>query len=74
MRYKVFGYVLWKVGNRFLRPRYEILGFVVWNGGKWYLRRRFGEKPRKIAAAGVVGVALATGVAMAARQVRSSSS
>ena len=75
MRYKILGYLVWRASKRFfLRPHYELVGFMVWNGGKWYLRRRFGETPRKIVAAGVVGVALATGVALAARQARSSDS
>ena len=74
MRYKILGYLVWRAGKRFVRPHYELVGFVVWNGGKWYLRRRFGGTPRKLAAAGVVGVALATGVALAARQARSGDS
>jgi hypothetical protein len=33
---------------------YQVLGFVVWKGAKWYLRRRYGEAPRRIAAATAV--------------------
>jgi hypothetical protein len=46
---------------------YKVLGFAVWNGGKWYLRRRYGDKPRKLFAAAVIGVAL-TGAAVAQRR------
>jgi predicted PurR-regulated permease PerM len=51
---------------------YKILGFAVWKGVKWLVRVRFGDKPRKIAAATVVLAALATGAVLAARQTRSS--
>ncbi len=53
---------------------YKLLGFAVWKGAKWYLRRRYGDKPRKIAAAGVVGVAIAAGVVIAGRQARADES
>ena len=74
MWFKILGFVVWRASKRFVPSNYELVGFVVWNGGKWYLRRRFGGTPRKLAAAGVVGVALATGVALAARQARSGDS
>ncbi len=74
MRYKILGYLVWRSSKRFMRAHYELVGFVVWNGGKWYLRRRFADAPRKLAAAGVVGIALAIGVALAARQARSNDS
>ena len=50
---------------------YKLLGFAVWHGAKWYLRRRYGDKPRKLLAGAVVGGAVLTGAAMAARQGRS---
>jgi hypothetical protein len=41
------------------RLGYQALGFAVWTGGRWYLRRRYGNAPRKVAAAGLVAVVLA---------------
>ena len=41
------------------RLGYQALGFAVWKGAKWYLRRRYGDAPRKIAAAGVVALVIA---------------
>jgi MYXO-CTERM domain-containing protein len=38
---------------------YQALGFAVWKGAKWYLRRRYGDKPRKLAAAGLAALGLA---------------
>lgn len=45
---------------------YTILGFLVWKGGKLYLRRRYGDKPRKIAVAGLLVLGL--GAAFAAQR------
>ena len=50
---------------------YKILGYVVWNGAKWYLSRRYGRNKR-LAAAGVVGLAV-VGLAVASSR-RSGSS
>jgi hypothetical protein len=47
---------------------YKILGYAVWRGAKWYLRRRYGDRPRKVLAGTVVGLALAAGAVAAARQ------
>ena len=41
------------------RLGYQVLGYAVWNGAKWYLRRRYGAIPRKVAAAGLVGLVIA---------------
>ncbi|MFL5819841.1 MAG: hypothetical protein ACJ76S_04070 [Solirubrobacteraceae bacterium] len=41
--------------NRF---GYQVLGFVVWKGARWYLRRRYGDAPRKVAAATAVVLVL----------------
>jgi hypothetical protein len=41
------------------RVGYQALGFAVWKGAKWYVRRRFGEKPRKVAAGGLLVLVLA---------------
>lgn len=38
---------------------YQVLGFVVWKGGRWYLRRRYGDTPRKLAIAALLGLVLA---------------
>ena len=38
---------------------YQALGYAVWTGAKWYLRRRYGDKPRKVAAGGLVAVVVA---------------
>ena len=40
------------------RLGYQVLGFVVWNGAKWYVRRRYGDTPRRVAAATAVVVIL----------------
>jgi len=37
---------------------YQALGFAVWKGAKWYLRRRYGDTPRRVAAATAVVVVL----------------
>jgi hypothetical protein len=47
--------------------RYKVLGFAVWQGARWYLRRRYQGLPRKVAIAGVAGLAVAGGVAVALR-------
>jgi hypothetical protein len=49
---------------------YKILGYAVWHGAKWYLRRRVGGSA-KVAAAGLVGVAV---VALAVAGTRRASS
>jgi len=41
------------------RAGYQVLGFAVWKGGKWYLHRRYGDKPRKLALAALLGLVLA---------------
>jgi len=46
---------------------YKLLGFAVWQGARWYLRRRFPGMQRKLAIAGVAGLAVAGGVAVALR-------
>ena len=38
---------------------YQALGFVVWKGGTWYVRRRYGDTPRKLALAALLGLVLA---------------
>jgi hypothetical protein len=38
---------------------YQVLGFAVWKGGKWYLRRRYGDTPRRLALAVLLGMVLA---------------
>ena len=48
---------------------YKLLGYVVWQGGKWYVRRRVDLAPRKLALAGVAGVALAGGLVVAQRRI-----
>jgi len=40
------------------RLGYQALGFAVWKGARWYLRRRYGEAPRRIAAATAVVLVL----------------
>ena len=40
------------------RLGYQVLGFAVWKGAKWYLRRRYGDTPRRVAAATAVVVVL----------------
>jgi hypothetical protein len=47
---------------------YQALGFAVWTGAKWYLRRRYGDKPKKIAAGGLLAVLLAV-LLLAGRRV-----
>jgi hypothetical protein len=47
---------------------YKLLGFVVWQGARWYLRRRYPNLPRKLAIAGIGGVALAGGAAVLLRR------
>jgi hypothetical protein len=49
------------------KPGYTVLGFAVWQGGKLYLRRRYGDKPRNIAAAGLIVIALAVLIAAGRR-------
>lgn len=41
------------------KPGYSFLGYAVWQGAKLYIRRRYGDKPRNIAAGGLIVVALA---------------
>lgn len=41
------------------RTGYQVLGFAVWKGGKWYLHRRYGDRPRKLALAVLLALALA---------------
>jgi hypothetical protein len=45
------------------RLGYQALGFTVWRGARLYLRRRYGDRPRKVAAALLLVGALATIVA-----------
>lgn len=54
------------------RSGYQILGFLVWHGARWYLRRRYGRfvPSRRVAAAGLVGAAVA---AIAVAQTRDGS-
>ena len=42
--------------------QYRALGFIVWKGAKWFLRRKLGGAPMKVAAGGVVGLALGAGL------------
>jgi hypothetical protein len=51
---------------------YKILGYAVWHGAKWYLNRRFARSQR-LAAAGVVGVAIVALVVAGGRRASSSS-
>jgi hypothetical protein len=53
--------------------RYKVVGYVVWRGASWYLHRRFGGLGRKLAIAGGVGLALASGAAVFAATKRSKS-
>jgi hypothetical protein len=48
----------------------KILGKAVWKGGKWYIRRRYGprSRSRRVAAAGIVGVAVAALVVAGSRR------
>ncbi len=39
--------------------QYRALGFIVWKGATWYVRRKYGGAPKKVAAGGVVALALA---------------
>jgi hypothetical protein len=50
------------------RLGYQVLGFAVWNGGKWYLRRRYGDTPRRVAAATAV-VVVVLGLALGGRRL-----
>ena len=48
---------------------YKILGYAVWHGSKWYVKRRYGGGGgRRVAALGVVGVAVAALAAVGARR------
>jgi hypothetical protein len=38
------------------RLGFQLLGYVVWSAGKRYLRRRYGDTPRKLAAATAVAL------------------
>jgi hypothetical protein len=51
--------------------KYKVLGFAVWNGARWYLRRRYGDRSRKVLAAGIVA-AVAAGAAVAQRRASDS--
>jgi hypothetical protein len=46
---------------------YKLLGFVVWQGARRYMRRKYPRLPRNLAIAGVAGLAVAGGVAVALR-------
>jgi hypothetical protein len=46
---------------------YKLLGFAVWQGARWYVRRRHPTLPRNLAIAGVAGLAIVGGVAVALR-------
>ena len=50
---------------------YKVLGFLVWRGAKWYLRRSYGHlvPSRKVAAAGLVGAAVAGLLLVGRRQL-----
>jgi hypothetical protein len=50
------------------RLGYQVLGFAVWKGAKWYLRRRYGDTPRKVAAATAV-VILVLGLLLGGRRL-----
>ena len=50
---------------------YKILGFAIWNGAKWYLKGRYGRNKR-LAAAGIVGLAV-VGLAVASSRRAASS-
>lgn len=56
------------------RSGYQLLGFAVWHGGKWYLKRRYGwlVPSRRVAAAGIVGAAIAAIIVADARRDASS--
>ena len=49
---------------------YKVLGYAVWNGGLWFLRRRYGRlmPSRRVAAVGVVGLAVAALAVVATRR------
>jgi hypothetical protein len=47
---------------------YKLLGFAVWQGSKWYLRRRARGARRKVAIAGIAGIAVAVGLGVLAAQ------
>lgn len=49
---------------------YKLLGMAVWKGAKLFLRRRYGDKPRKVLAGGLVAFAL-VGLLMAGRRAAS---
>ncbi|MGZ4174313.1 MAG: hypothetical protein ACXVQR_07535 [Solirubrobacteraceae bacterium] len=50
---------------------YKLLGFAVWQGSKLYRsRRRHGRAPRKLLAAGIVGLVIA-GAVVVQRQASS---
>jgi hypothetical protein len=51
---------------------YKILGYLVWNGGKVYMRQRYGGGSRRLAAAGIVGLAVAALVVGGTRKASSS--
>jgi hypothetical protein len=48
---------------------YKILGYAVWNGGKFYVKQRYGSGggAKRLAALGIVGVAIAALVVKGAR-------
>ena len=58
-------------GSIFVEMKYKVVGFAVWNGARWYLRRRYGDKSRKLFAAGVVAAVVA-GTAFAQRRASGS--
>ena len=49
---------------------YKILGFVVWQGGKWFVRRKVDSalSGRRVAAVGVVALAVTALAVLAARR------
>ena len=53
--------------------QYRVLGFIVWKGANWYIRRKFGGAPAKVAAGGVVGLALGAVLLILQRRNGSSS-
>lgn len=49
---------------------YKALGYTVWNGGKWYMSRRApgSGTSQKVAAAGVVALAVGSIIAVGAKR------
>lgn len=47
--------------------RYKVTGFVAWHGARLFLRHRFGETPKRVGAAAVVGTGIGLAV-LAQRQ------